>query len=139
MSDTPATPHPRARRNVIFLVLAQAILGSQMPMIFTIGGLAGQSLASNACWATLPISMIVLGSMLTATPISALMQKYGRKAGFFVGTTGGALGAAVGAYGLMQNSFAIFLLGSLFTGVYMSAQGFYRFAAADTASEAFRP
>jgi predicted MFS family arabinose efflux permease len=28
---------------------------------------------------------------------------------------------------------------SLFTGIYMSAQGFYRFAAADTASDAFRP
>ncbi|MEL6170583.1 MAG: MFS transporter, partial [Pseudomonadota bacterium] len=31
------------------------------------------------------------------------------------------------------------LLGSFITGTYMSAQGFYRFAAADTASEAFRP
>ena len=39
----------------------------------------------------------------------------------------------------MLASFPIFLIGSLFTGIYMSAQGFYRFAAADTASEAFRP
>ena len=68
------------------LVLAQALLGAQMPMIFTIGGLAGQSLATNPCLATLPISMIVLGSMLTATPLSAVMQKYGRRAGFFVGS-----------------------------------------------------
>jgi hypothetical protein len=30
-------------------------------------------------------------------------------------------------------------LGSFITGTYMSAQGFYRFAAADTASDAFRP
>ncbi|BBU55786.1 hypothetical protein KU6B_20510 [Mameliella alba] len=75
------------------LVLAQAILGAQMPMIFTIGGLAGQSLASNACFATLPISLIVLGSMLSATPVSALMQRYGRRAGFFVGAGAGALGA----------------------------------------------
>ena len=45
-----------AKRNVLVLVAAQAILGAQMPMIFTIGGLAGQSLAPNACWATLPIS-----------------------------------------------------------------------------------
>ncbi|WP_372604739.1 MFS transporter, partial [Actibacterium sp.] len=139
LTDTPAPDNARARRNVMFLVMAQAFLGAQMPMIFTIGGLAGQSLAKNACFATLPISMIVLGSMLTATPISALMQKFGRRAGFFVGTGGGALGAAIGAYGLYQASFPIFLLGSLFTGIYMSAQGFYRFAAADTASEAFRP
>lgn len=129
----------RAKRNVWVLVLAQALLGSQMPMIFTIGGLAGQSLAANACFATLPISLIVLGSMLTATPMSSFMQKYGRRAGFVVGAAGGALGGAIGAYGLYLASFPIFLLGSFMTGIYMSAQGFYRFAASDTASEAFRP
>lgn len=121
------------------LVLAQAILGAQMPMIFTIGGLAGQSLASNACWATLPISMIVLASMLSATPMAALMQRFGRRAGFFVGASGGVIGAVIGAYGLYLANFYVFLLGSFFTGIYMSAHGFYRFAAADTASEEFRP
>ncbi|RMD94059.1 MAG: MFS transporter [Alphaproteobacteria bacterium] len=129
----------RARRNVAILVIAQAFLGAQMPMIYTIAGLAGQSLAANACFATLPISMIVIGSMLAANPLSLLMQRYGRRAGFFLGAFGGALGGAVGAWGLIEQSFALFLLGSLLTGIYMSAQGFYRFAAADTASEAFRP
>ena len=129
----------RARRNVTVLVAAQAILGAQMPMIFTIGGLAGQTLASNVCFATLPISLIVLGSMLSATPLSTFMQRFGRKAGFFVGALGGTVGAAIGAWGLMTSSFTLFLIGSLFTGIYMSAQGFYRFAAADTASDVFRP
>nr|WP_181893178.1 MFS transporter [Falsiruegeria mediterranea] len=129
----------RAKRNVAVLVAAQALLGAQMPMIFTIGGLAGQSLATNVCLATLPISLIVLGSMLTATPISAIMQKWGRRAGFLIGSAGGAAGGLIGAYGLYLGSFPIFLLGSFLTGIYMSAQGFYRFAAADTASEAFRP
>lgn len=134
-----ARAHNRAKFNVTVLVLAQAILGSQMPMIFTIGGLAGQTLAPNPCYATLPISLIVLGSMLAANPLSMIMQRYGRRTGFFVGALGGALGGAVGAYGLYLQSFEIFLLGSLLTGIYMSAQGFYRFAAADTASEAFLP
>ncbi len=129
----------RAKRNVTVLVLAQAILGAQMPMIFTIGGLAGQSLASNPCFATLPISLIVLASMLSATPMSAIMQRWGRRAGFFVGATGGIAGGLVGALGLYLASFPIFLLGSFLTGIYMSAHGFYRFAAADTASDAFRP
>ena len=110
-----------------------------MPMIFILGGLAGQSLAENICYATLPISMIVLGSMLTAPVLSQVMQKYGRKAGFFLGAFGGAIGAAIGALGLYYQSFPLFLFGSLFTGVYMSAQGFYRFAALDTASDALRP
>jgi MFS family permease len=129
----------RARRNVAVLITVQAVLGSQMPMIFVVAGLAGQSLASNICFATLPISLIVLGSMLTATPMSAFMQRFGRKAGFFVGAFGGALGASIGAIGLYYASFPIFLLGSLFTGIYMSAQGFYRFTAADVATDEFRP
>lgn len=129
----------RARRNVAVLVLAQAILGAQMPMVFVVGGLAGQMLSPNPCWATLPISMIVLGSMLAATPLSSFMGRFGRRAGFWAGTAGGAVGAAVCAYGLQAGSFPIFLAGSFLTGLYMSAQGFYRFAAADTATEAFRP
>ncbi|MEE2944957.1 MAG: MFS transporter [Pseudomonadota bacterium] len=129
----------RAKRTVFILVLAQALIGAQMPMLFTIAGLAGQSLASNACFATLPISLIVLGSMLSATPMSNFMQSHGRRAGFFVGAIGGMTGAAVGAYGLYTSSFPLFLLGSLFTGIYMSSHGFFRFAAADSASDEFRP
>ncbi len=128
----------RAKRNVMVLVAAQAFLGAQMPMIFLVGGLAGQSLASNICFATLPISMIVLGSMLSATPVSAIMQRFGRRAGFFLGAAGGAAGALIAAYGLYISSFPIFLAGSFLTGIYMSAQGFYRFAAADTASDEYR-
>lgn len=141
MSQNSALPanDALARRNVWVLIAAQAILGAQMPMIFTIAGLAGQSLASNPCWATLPISLTVIGSMLTATPLSAIMQKYGRRTGFVIGAIGGMIGAAIGAYGLMIASFPLFLIGALFTGIYMSAQGFYRFAAADTASEDYRP
>ncbi|MCT4558887.1 MAG: MFS transporter [Pelagimonas sp.] len=129
----------RAKRNVAVLVLAQALLGAQMPMLFTFAGLAGLALAPNACFATLPISLIVLGSMLAATPVSHIMQSYGRKAGFLLGTCAGATGAIISAMGIYQGSFGLFLAGSLITGIYMSAQGFYRFAAADTASDAFRP
>ncbi len=128
-----------ARRNVLVLVAAQAVLGAQLPMIFTIAGLAGSSLAPNKCWATLPITMMVIGSMLTATPLSMLMQRFGRRAGFFFGAAGGATGAAIGAWGLSTGSFLIFCIGALISGIYMSANGFYRFAAVDTASESFRP
>ncbi len=138
--ETPALPDDRrARKNVVVLVMAQALLGAQMPMLFTIGGLAGQSLAPNPCFATLPISLIVLGSMLAATPVSAVMQRFGRRTGFLTGAGFGALGTIIGAIGLYQASFGILLAGSLLTGVYMSAQGFYRFAATDTASDSYRP
>ncbi len=129
----------RAKRNVAVLVAAQAILGSQMPMIFIIGGLAGMMIAPSPALATLPISLIVFGSMTTAPWLSALMQRHGRRAGFLIGTLGGATGAAVSATGLWLDSFPLFLFGSYLTGIYMSSQGFFRFAAADTASDSFRP
>ena len=128
-----------AKRNVAVLVMAQAILGAQMPMIFVIGGLAGGMLASNPCLATLPISFIVFGSMTTAPWLSPLMQRNGRRFGFFIGAFAGAIGALISAYGLYVASFPILLCGSYFTGIYMSSQGFFRFAATDTASDAFRP
>ena len=129
----------RAKRNVAVLVAAQAILGAQLPMIFVVGGLAGGTLASNPCFATLPISLIMFGSMTTAPWLSPLMQRYGRRSGFVIGALGGAVGAAISAYALYSSSFLLLLVGSYFTGVYMSAHGFYRFAAADTASDTFRP
>ncbi|WP_394153214.1 MFS transporter [Loktanella salsilacus] len=129
----------RAKRNVAVLVAAQALLGAQMPMIFVIGGLAGGMLSPNICLATLPITFIVFSSMTTALWLSPLMQRRGRRFGFVLGAAAGALGALIAAYGLYVGSFTILLLGSFFTGIYMSAQGFYRFAAADTASDSFKP
>jgi MFS family permease len=129
----------RAKRNVAVLVAAQAILGSQITMIFVIGGLVGQQMSPFVCLATLPISMIVFGSMTTAPWISQVMQKFGRRTGFFIGALGGLAGSVVSAYALTLENFWLFVAGSYMTGIYMSAQGFYRFAAADTASETYRP
>ncbi len=129
----------RAKRNVAVLIAAQAFLGSQMPMIFVIGGLAGQQLTPFACLATLPISLIVFGSMTTAPWLSNVMQSHGRRTGFDVGAIGGLVGALICVYALWIANFWVFLAGSYLTGIYMSAQGFYRFAAMDTASDAFRP
>jgi MFS family permease len=142
MTDT-ALPLPdrdaAARRNVVVLVAAQAILGAQMPILFILGGLSGQLLAENKALATVPISAVVLVSMFAAPALSWLMGRYGRRIGFFVGAVGGAAGAGLGAWALVVGSFPLLVIGAGLSGVYMAAQGFYRFAAADAASPAFRP
>jgi len=130
---------PRARRNVRVLMAAQMLLGAQMPVHFILGGLAGQVLSPDKCLSTLPITLIVFGSMLSAPVISNVMQRFGRAVGFALGTMSGAAGAALCAAGLWHGSFALFCAGTLLTGLYMSAQGFYRFAATDGTSGDFRP
>jgi MFS family permease len=137
--STPTPDDARSRRNLAVLAGAQVILGSQLPVTFILGGLAGQLLAPNKCLATLPISVIILGSMLSAPLLASLMQVRGRRTGFILGAAGGGLGSALCALALVRGSFALFLAGSLLSGLYMSAQGFYRFAVADGASDAFRP
>ncbi len=131
-------PDRNAWRNVIVLMAAAAILGAQLPAIFTIGGLAGSSLAPTPVLSTFPISLIVLGSMLSATPMSGIMQRYGRRTGFLIGAGLGTLGATIGAVGLYLGNFWLLLTGSFLTGGYMASQAFYRFAATDTASDGFK-
>ncbi len=138
-SSPPAHDDRTARRNVGVLVTAQALLGAQMPILFILGGLAGQVLAENKALATLPISIIVMVSTVSAPLLSGLMARHGRRAGFLIGALSGATGGALGAAALMQGSFQLLVFAAGFNGVYMAAQGFYRFAAADTASPAFRP
>ncbi len=136
---SPKFDDRRAKRNVAVLFFAQAILGAQLPVNMILGGLAGALLADNRALATLPISIMVLTSMLTALPASHFMGRFGRKAGFLLGTAAGAVGGALGARALAIGSFELLLLGAAFTGIYQSTQGFFRFAAADTASPAFKP
>ena len=118
--------------------MAQAFLGAQLPMMFIIGGLAGQSLTNNICWATLPISFIVFGAMTTAPWLSQVMQNYGRRIGFLIGALAGVIGATICAIGMYKGIFSILLIGSYLTGIYQSSLGFYRFAATDTASDSFK-
>jgi MFS family permease len=129
----------RALRNVAVLVFAQAVLGSQLAVHIILGGLAGAALADDRSLATLPISVVVLVSMFMAPGASLLMGRYGRRAGFLLGAAAGAIGGALAARALFVESFWLLVLGAAFTGVYQSFQGFYRFAAADTASEKLKP
>lgn len=138
MTDDIARNMSRARRNVIVLAIAQGLLGIQMPVNFIVGGLIGQMLAPNPCIATLPLSTFILGSALAARPLAGFMQRHGRRAGFLLAVAFAALGAAVSFAGLWFGSFWLFTCGTLLTGVYMSAQGFYRFAATDTAPPEFQ-
>jgi MFS family permease len=129
----------RARRNVAVLVFAHAVLGSQLAMNIIVAGLAGARLAEDPALATLPISILVVGSLFAAPAVSLFMGRYGRRAGFLLGALAGASGAALCARALFAASFELFLVGSVLLGVYQATQGFFRFAAADTASDAFKP
>ena len=134
-----ASTDTRAKRNVAVLVFAQAILGSQLAINIIVAGWAGKLLAPDPSLATLPISIVVVGSLLTAPAMSLFMGRYGRRAGFWISAVAGAVASALCARALFVGSFGLFLAGSVLLGVYQGTQGFIRFAATDTASDAFKP
>ena len=51
----------------------------------------------------------------------------------------GCAGALVSAFGVWTGSFAVLCAGGVLSGAYMAGNGLFRFAAVDTASDAFRP
>ena len=130
----PEVAQARARRNLWVLVAAQIVLGSQLPVTFILGGLAGQMLAPNKCLATLPITLIITGGMLAAPLLSELMQRRGRGSAS-CSERSAAAWARRSAPWRWSRLLRALPAGSLLTGLYMSAQGFFRFAASDGASE----
>ena len=128
----------RSFKNALILSIAQAILGSQMPIYIILGGLVGQSLSQNICFSTLPISLLIIGSMTSAPILSKLMQDHGRRPGLILGNIGGLMGSLISLFAIYNQSFSFFMLGSFICGSYMSSQGFYRFAAADTCEQKFK-
>lgn len=134
-----ASDEARAKRNVAVLVFANAILGSQLAINIIVAGLAGAMLAEDPGLATLPISIVVVGSLLTAPLMSLFMGRFGRRPGFLLSVLAAAVASALCATALFVGSFGLFLAGSALLGVYQATQGFFRFAATDTASESFKP
>ncbi len=129
----------RARRNAVILALAQALYGAVTTAVVVTSGLVGSQLAPSASWATLPMSMMIVGTAVSTFPISLMMRRTGRRLGFVLSALIGAAGASIGLIAIYQQSFGLFLLGCLLVGIYQASASYYRFAAADTASPAFRP
>ncbi len=129
----------KARRNAMVLAVAQALYGAVTTAVVVTAGLVGSQLAPSAEWATLPMSMMIIGTAATTFPISLMMKRVGRRTGFVACALGGMAGALVGTFAIYQRSFPLFLLGCFLVGIYQASASYYRFAAADTASPAFRP
>ena len=128
-----------ARRNVLVLSTCQALSMGGMVIITTVVALAGQVLAEDVAFATVPLALQLTANMIMAIPASMLMSRIGRRAGFTLGQVLGITGGLIGVYTLLYaKSFGLLCLAGLFLGAHNAFWQFYRFAAVDTADDAFR-
>jgi MFS family permease len=128
-----------AKRNALVLAGAQALGGASPAIVISLGGIVGSQLVANQAFATVPVSLMQLGLATGVIPAAFLMRRLGRRRGYIVGALIGAVGASVAATGVAERLFWLFCLGTFLCGLYGSYVQSYRFAAADTASEGFRP
>jgi MFS family permease len=127
-----------AKRNVAVLAACQALLFTNNSTAIALNGLAGYALASNKALATLPVTAWVIGGALSTLPMSLLMKRIGRRAGFTVGALIGMVGAAICSLALAAANFWLLCLGTLVFGVYNAVAQYYRFAAADAVGVEFK-
>jgi MFS family permease len=133
MTTTPV------RRNVFLLASCQALfMTSTSAIISTAPIVGGILLVDDKSLATLPLALQFVAMALTTIPASLYMGRFGRKVGFITGASIGACGGALGAYAIMQGDFVLFCIASLLTGSFNGFCHYFRFAAADVSTDAFR-
>ena len=128
-----------AQRNALVLAVTQALAGGNNTVLVATAGIVGTMLAPDIGLATLPISVFVLAMWAGTLPMGALARRLGRRNAMQIGTVCGVLTGLICCVAVLEGSFLLFNVGAVFSGFYASAHQSYRFAAADTASDAFRP
>lgn len=128
-----------AKRNALVLAIGQALAGANNTVIVATGGIVGVMLAPDRGLATLAISVMVVGMWLGTVPVGILSKRYGRRFALQVGTVSGVLAGLICCVAVLIGSFPLFLAGAFCAGFYAANHQSYRFAATDTASDAFKP
>ncbi len=126
------------KRNVLLLSGTQALFQTASVMTIILSGLVGLKLASDKSLATLPIALMMVAAAAAMIPASMLMQQFGRKAGFLLGTIIGCLAGLIAAAAIWLESFWLFTFANMLFGGYQAFAQYYRFAAAEAASNEFR-
>ena len=146
MTMTTANPvevhdNKRARRNALVLAVAQSLGGANASIVIATAGLAGGYVlsADNAAFATIPVSLFVLGTASFTLPAQKIMGRVGRRPVFIGAAVLGVLAGLVSMQAVLVGAFWMLCAGTFFSGIMGAVVHSYRFAAADTASPAFRP
>ncbi len=118
--------------NVRILVLAQVLTGSGLTAVVLFGGLSSAELAPDPSWATVPVSLAIVGMALSTVPASFLMRIIGRRLGLVIGAGVGMSAALLCALAIMQGSFLAFCCGTVLFGTATAFTMQYRFVAAES-------
>lgn len=125
------TRHTQVQRYVYLLLTMQALGAASPPIIISLGGLVGESLAANKALATLPVSLYNIGLALSMPVVGLLIRRSGRLRTYIAGALCACAGGLVATLGILHSSFLIFCMGTALAGCYGACVQSYRFAVTD--------
>ena len=124
-------------RNLIILFFCQLISSTGQLVVVTLGGIIGSTLTDNQSIATLPVSLMVVVTALSAIPATILMRKIGRKYGSSIASISASLAILIAVYALHTHSFYLFVISAAMFGINTAFSQQYRYAAAESVDQKF--
>lgn len=112
--------------------ITQTVFQIGTVLIMSVSALAGQSIAPSPESASLPISFVILGTLLGLVPASRIMKWKGSKFGLLSGTVVGIFGAALASYAMYERNFILFSVAHLLYGFHQSFIQYLRFVAMES-------
>lgn len=112
--------------------ITQTVFQIGTVMIMAVSALAGQTIAPSPESASLPISFVVLGTLIGLVPASQLMKWKGSKFGLLTGTLIGILGAILASYSMYEKNFILFSIAHLLYGFHQAFVQYLRFVAMES-------
>lgn len=104
-------------------VLAQALVLSQLPD-------ASRLIAPSVDRIGWPFALLLVGAALASFPAALLVDAYGRRSAFALGSSLGVAGGALAAYAVANSNFQALCLGAFWLGLAQGFGLFYRHIAA---------
>ncbi|MBK4720536.1 MFS transporter [Azospirillum sp. YIM DDC1] len=132
-------PYAHGTGNVLRLSAAQALAGANAVVVYATGGIVGHTLAPSPAFATLPLSVFVVGMAVCTIPAGAIARRHGRRAAFLAGTGCGVLVGLLSALAVILGSFWLFCAAMIPGGAYAAVVLSFRFAATDCVEPERRP
>lgn len=119
-------------RNTVILFFAQCMFVAGTVLIVTIGGIVGTEISPSPVLATLPMSLMIVGTAIATVPASLLMQRFGRRSGFTGAALLGLAACQLGVWSLQNSHFLGFCSTAALIGIAIAFSQQFRFAAAES-------
>lgn len=122
-------------KNLWLLATCQSLMMTNNALLVTASALVGMLLAENISLATLPLALQFCATMLASIPAAFIMNRFGRRFGFMLGSVIGLIGGVVATNAIFQTDFWLFCTGTFLIGAFNGFGNYYRFAAVDVVTD----